>query len=99
MSSLYKSSSLLLSDYDRIHYWVAGISIIEALVHSVIAVILKIGKADIVSQIITWTVCLASPATTVIWLAPQVFSIIIIVLLSMFAIPTSRYYEVFVVTH
>jgi hypothetical protein len=30
MGSLYKSSGLLLSDYDHIHYWAAGISITEA---------------------------------------------------------------------
>jgi hypothetical protein len=57
MGSLYKSSGLLLSDYDRIHYWAAAISITEALVHSVIAIILKMWKTDIVSQIGTWTVC------------------------------------------
>jgi hypothetical protein len=53
ISSLYKSSSLLLSDYNHIHYWAVGISITEALVHSVIAAILKIKQTDIVSQIIT----------------------------------------------
>lgn len=66
MSSLYKSNGLLLSDYGRIHYWAAGISITEALVHSVTAVILKMGKTDIVSLITAWTVCLTSPAATVI---------------------------------
>jgi hypothetical protein len=49
ISSLYKSSGLLLSDYNHIHYWAAGISITEALIHSVIAAILKIGQTDIVS--------------------------------------------------
>jgi hypothetical protein len=58
MNSLYKSSGLLLSDYGRIHYWAAGISIVEALIHSVIAAILKTGKTDMVSRITTWTVCL-----------------------------------------
>lgn len=57
MGSLYKSSGLLLSDYDRIHYWAAAISITEALVHSVVAITLKMWKTDIVSQIATWTVC------------------------------------------
>ena len=66
MSSLYKSSGLLLSDYNHIHYWAAGISITEALVHSVIAAILKMGQTDIVSQITTWTVCLTPPAATII---------------------------------
>ena len=66
MSSLYKSSGLLLSNYSRIHYWAAGISITEALVHSVTAVILKIGKTDIISLITAWAVCLTSPLITVI---------------------------------
>lgn len=41
MCSFYKSSSLLLLDYNRIHYWAAIILITEALVHSVIAITLK----------------------------------------------------------
>ena len=57
MCSFYKSSGLLLSDYDRIHCWAATISITEALVHSVIAITLKMWKTDIISQISTWTVC------------------------------------------
>jgi hypothetical protein len=56
MSSLYKSSGLLLSDYNRIHYWAAGISITEALVHSVTAIVLKMWKTDFIVQITSWTV-------------------------------------------
>jgi hypothetical protein len=66
MSFLYKSSSLLLSDYRRIYYWAARISITKALVYLVTAAILKIRKTDIVSLITTWTVCLTPPAATVI---------------------------------
>jgi hypothetical protein len=63
MSYIYKSS---VTRYIRIHYWAAGISITEALVHSVIAVILRTWRTDIISQITTWTVCLASSAPTAI---------------------------------
>jgi len=38
MSYFYQSS---VTGYNRIHYWEAGITITEALVHSVIAIILK----------------------------------------------------------
>ncbi len=61
MSYFYKSS---VTGYNRIHYWEAGITITEALVHSVIAIILRMWRTDIVSQITTWTVCLVSSALT-----------------------------------
>jgi hypothetical protein len=63
MSYLYQSSVV---SYDRIHYWTAGIWITEALVHSVIGALFKMWRMDIVSQISTWTVCLASRAPTTI---------------------------------
>jgi hypothetical protein len=63
MSYFYKSSVMR---YNRIHYWAAGITITEALVHSVIAIILRTWRMDIVSQITTWTVCLVSSAPTAI---------------------------------
>jgi hypothetical protein len=63
MSYFYQSS---VASYNTIHYWAAGISIIEALVHSVIAIILRTWRTDIVSQVTTWTVCLASSARTAI---------------------------------
>ena len=63
MSYFYQSS---VASYNTIHYWAAGISIIEALVHSVIAIILRTWRTDIVSQITTWTVCLASSTRTAI---------------------------------
>jgi hypothetical protein len=63
MSYLYRSS---VTGYNHIHYWAAGITITEALVHSVIAIILRTWRTDIVSQITTWTVCLVSSAPTAI---------------------------------
>jgi hypothetical protein len=63
MSFFYESS---VTRYNHIHYWAAGISIIEALLHSVIAIILRTWRTDIVSQITTWTVCLASSVPTAI---------------------------------
>ena len=57
MSYLYKNS---VPGYTRIHYLIVGTSIAEALVHSVIGVILKTWGTDIASQITTWTVCSAS---------------------------------------
>lgn len=62
ISYLYQSSP---TGYDRIHYLVAGISITEAVMHSVIAAVLKVGGTDIVSQITTWTVCPAFTTSTV----------------------------------
>jgi hypothetical protein len=62
MSYLYQSSP---TGYDRIHYLVAGIWITEALMHSVIAAVLRAWRTDIVSQITTWTVSLASTHSTV----------------------------------
>jgi hypothetical protein len=59
MSYFYQSS---VARYNLIHYWAAGISITKALVHLVIAIILRMWRTDIVSQITTWTVCLASSA-------------------------------------
>jgi hypothetical protein len=46
MSYFYKSS---VTRYNHIHYWAAGISIIKALLHSVIAIILRTWRTDIVS--------------------------------------------------
>jgi hypothetical protein len=63
MSYFYKIS---VTGYNRIHYWEAGITITEALVHSVTAIILRTWETDIVSQITTWTVCLVSSALTAI---------------------------------
>ena len=99
MSSLYKSNSLLLSDYNYIYYQVASISIIKALVYLVIIIILKIGKANIISQIIIQIVYLASPAITIIYLVLQVFLIIIIIFLLIFIILISYYYKVFIITY
>ena len=59
MTYLYKTS---VPGYDRVHYLMVGISIAEALIHSVIGVILKMWRTDIVSQITNWMVCLASSA-------------------------------------
>ena len=63
MSYFYKNS---VTRYNRIHNWAAGITITEALMHSVIAIILRTWRTDIVSQISTWTVCLVSSAPTAI---------------------------------
>jgi hypothetical protein len=46
MSYFYKSS---VTRYNHIHYLVAGISIIKALLHLVIAIILRTWRTDIVS--------------------------------------------------
>lgn len=63
MSYFYKNS---VTRYNRIHNWAAGITITEALMHSVIAIILRTWRTDIVSQISIWTVCLVSSAPTAI---------------------------------
>ena len=60
-SCFYKGST---TDYNHIHYLGAGITITEALLHSIIAIILKAWRTDIVSQITTWMVCLISRSLT-----------------------------------
>ena len=60
MSYMFTGSGLKLSDYDHIHRLAAAIWIAEALVHSVIAAVLKMWRTDPISQVTTWTVRIES---------------------------------------
>ena len=59
MDDLYKSYGFTLAEYNRFHFWVAGIIIIEALTHSIIAIKSMPVQLGTVSQITMWMVCLA----------------------------------------